>query len=83
MEYLTLSHNEIWLKQEFTEDMSNRFKIVVTACDGESKDFQQCADKETFVRMKVNIQYEPTFAEPEWETSFTGKRGIYDYEIKI
>ncbi|XP_021930459.1 protocadherin Fat 4-like isoform X2 [Zootermopsis nevadensis] len=77
MEYLTLSHNEIWLKQEFTEDMSNRFKIVVTACDGESKDFQQCADKETFVRMKVNIQYEPTFAEPEWETSFTeNKTGL-------
>jgi hypothetical protein len=33
--------------------------------------------------MRVNIEYEPTFAESEWTTDFTGKKGIYGYESNI
>ncbi|PNF25389.1 hypothetical protein B7P43_G09776 [Cryptotermes secundus] len=69
LQYLTMSNDELWLVKEFTEDMERRFELTVEACDGE--EVKQCTRIQTHVRLKLTTEYEPTFAQSEWETSFT------------
>jgi hypothetical protein len=58
-------------------------KLKVEACDGETEEFKMCTTQETPVRMRVNVEYEPTFAESEWETSFTGKTAMYHMKATL
>ena len=48
-------------------------QLQLKACDGEFPSDQQCTVIETEVRLRMGIEYEPTFDVHEWETSFTGK----------
>ena len=48
-------------------------QLQLRACDGEFETDQQCTVMETEVRLRINVEEEPTFDFNEWETSFTGK----------
>ena len=56
-------------------------QLELEACDGEFESIELCTSIKTVVRMRLNIEYEPTFDILEWETNFTGNYATFSILI--